>query len=64
MNRKIMDRKGIITKNKRQFLQEERDWFPSMTNDEYKDQMYDDADCCKNCGIWYWNDCVKRCKCE
>ena len=64
MNSKIMDLKNIVTKDKKQFLQAERDWFPSMNDAEYKEQMYDDADSCKNCGVWYWNDCVKRCKCE
>ena len=64
MNSKIMDLKNIVTKDKEQFLQAERDWFPSMNDSEYKKQMYDYADSCKKCGVWYWNDCVKRCKCE
>ena len=63
MNSK-MDRDGVITKDKKQFLIEERHWFPSMTNREYKDHMHDDAENCKRCGIWYWNGCLKRCKCE
>lgn len=64
MNSKIMDLKDIATKDKKQFLQAERDWFPSMNDAEYKEQMYDDADSCKKCGVWYWKNCVKRCKCE
>ena len=64
MNSKIMDLKNKITKDKKQFLQAERDWFPSMTDAEYKEQMYDCAESCKKCGVWYWNHCLKRCKCE
>lgn len=60
---KIMDLKNIITKDKKQFLQSERDWFRSMNDAEYKEQMYDDAESCKKCDVWYWNGCVKRCKC-
>jgi len=60
---KIMGLKNIITSDKKQFLQKERPWFPSMTEIEYKEQMYDDAISCKNCGIWYWKDCTKRCQC-
>jgi len=64
MNSKIMDLKDIVTKDKKQFLQAERDWFPSMNDAEYKEQMYDDADSCKKCGVWYWKDCARRCNCE
>ena len=53
----------IKTKSKKEFLQEERDWFPSMTNDEYKEEMTEDAISCKNCGVWYWVECKKRCNC-
>ena len=54
---------NIVTKDKKQFLQAERGWFPSMTDSEYKDQ-YDSADRCKKCGVWYWSECLKRCQCE
>lgn len=56
--------KNIITTDKKKFLQEERTWFPSMTNNEYKEQMYNDVLFCENCGILYWSDCVKRCDCK
>ena len=55
---------NIVTKNKKQFLQAERGWFPSMTDAEYKDQMYDCANSCTKCGVWYWSECLKRCQCE
>ena len=44
---------NIVTKDKKQFLQAEKDWFLSMTDAEYKEHMYDDAYSCKKCGIWY-----------
>ena len=51
-------------KDKKQFLQAERDWFPSMNDAEYKEHMTEDAKSCKKCGIWYWNYCIKRCECK
>tara|TARA_R110002049_G_scaffold4063_2_gene29314 strand:- start:13472 stop:13630 length:159 start_codon:yes stop_codon:yes gene_type:complete len=51
-------------KSKEEFLQKERIYFSTMTDDEYKKEMYGDAKACKKCGIWYWNDCAKRCKCK
>lgn len=59
-----MELKSIVTKSREEFLQAERDWFPSMTDVEYKELMYDDAESCKECGVFYWFDCNKRCKCE
>lgn len=59
-----MDLKDIVTKDKKKFLQAERDWFPSMNDVEYREQMYDDAVSCKKCGVWYWSYCAKRCKCK
>ncbi len=55
--------KNIITTDKRDFLKNERPWFPSMTNKEFKQGMYDDVISCDKCGIWYWKDCKKRCSC-
>lgn len=54
----------VKTKVKEKFLHHERPWFPSMTDDEFKDFMVEDAVSCKNCGIWYWNECNKRCDCD
>ena len=59
-----MDLENIVTKDKKQFLQAERDWFPSMNDAEYKEHMTEDAKSCKKCGIWYWKYCIKRCECK
>jgi hypothetical protein len=54
----------ITTKDKSKFLKSERNWFLSMTNKDYKKYMHNDAESCKKCGVYYWKNCIKRCKCE
>lgn len=64
VNSKIMNLRGIQTKSKEEFLQAEREWFPSMTREEYYKYMVEDVDSCKNCGTVFWKDCNKRCDCS
>jgi hypothetical protein len=64
MQKKIIDFKNIVTKDKKHFLQSERKYFIIMTDTEYKKHMAEDAKICKKCNVWYWKECLKRCKCD
>lgn len=59
-----MELETIQTKSKEKFLQKERIYFSTMTDNEYREEMHGYAQSCKNCGVWYWNDCAKRCECR
>lgn len=59
-----MDLKDIVTKNKEQFLEAEIKWFHFRSMKKFKSVMEEDVRACKNCGVLYWEGCLKRCKCE
>lgn len=57
----------IVTKNKETFLQDEYDnWYCNLIDTDYigfLDYMEADIKSCKNCGVYYWSGCKKRCTC-
>jgi len=59
-----MDMKDIITKDKERFLLAEMPHFGKRSINVFKKYMEDMEIACKNCGVYYWKGCQKRCKCE
>jgi hypothetical protein len=56
--------KDIITKDREEFLQAEKEWFKFYRSlQKFKKDMESELRTCKNCGVYYWNGCLKRCKC-
>jgi hypothetical protein len=54
----------IITKDKEQFLLSEMKHFGKRSLERFKKYMEDMDITCKNCGVYYWKGCKKRCDCE
>jgi len=59
-----MDMKDIITKEKKEFLLYEMPHFCKRSINAFKKYMKGMEATCKNCGVYYWKECQKRCKCE
>ena len=54
----------IITKDKELFLLSEMKHFGKSSIKTFKKYMEGNEATCKNCGVYYWNGCKKRCECE
>ncbi len=54
----------IITKDREQFLLSEMKHFGKRSIERFKKYMKDMDTTCKNCGVYYWKGCKKRCDCE
>jgi hypothetical protein len=59
-----MDMEDIATKDKEQFLLSEMPHFGKRSIKAFKKYMEGSDTTCKNCGVYYWKGCKKRCKCE
>lgn len=54
----------IVTKDKEQFLLSEMPHFDKRSIDTFKKYVKGMEDTCKNCGVYFWKGCQKRCKCK
>lgn len=54
----------ITTKDKEQFLLSEMPHFGKRSIKAFKKYMEGSETTCKNCGVYYWKGCKKRCECE
>lgn len=55
----------IITKDREEFFLSEMKHFGRRRSVErFKKYMKDMDTVCKNCGVYYWKGCNKRCDCK